>query len=36
MELQLRANNDYGAAAIVNAFTKQILAEPSLLTTKHI
>ena len=36
IELQSRADNDYGTAGVVNTLTQQVLTETSLLTLEHI
>ena len=36
VQLQLRPNHDDRTARIVNALTKEVLAEPTLLTLEHV
>ena len=36
MQLQLRPDNDDGAARIIDAFAEQVLTEPPALTLEHV
>ena len=36
MQFQVRTNNDYGTAGVVNALTEQVLTETTLLALQHV